>query len=70
VKDQKGPDNDELERAREETSRLRLRLADARFAEDLKEALIVTTAAGVIAAPLEHSRPRAFAPSSIRASWR
>jgi GAF domain-containing protein len=48
--------HDELARAREEISRLKRRLADERFAEDLKEALTVAAAAGVIASPVEHSR--------------
>ncbi len=47
---------DELERAREELSRLKRRLADERFAEDLRDALTLAAAAGSISSPVEHSR--------------
>lgn len=42
--------------AREEISRLKRRLADERFAEDLRDALTLVAAAGSIASPVEHSR--------------
>ena len=45
---------EELERAREEISRLRRRLADERFAEELKEALSLAATAGTIASPVTH----------------
>ena len=48
--------DDELDRAREEIARLERRLADERFAEELKEALTLAAAAGSIASPVEHSR--------------
>lgn len=48
--------DDELDRAREEISRLKRRLADESFAEELKEALTLAAAAGSIASPVEHSR--------------
>jgi len=48
--------DDELDRAREEISRLRRRLAEERFAEELKDALTLATAAGSIASPVGHSR--------------
>jgi GAF domain-containing protein len=47
---------EELVRAREEISRLKRRLADERFAEDLRDALTLAAAAGSIASPVEHSR--------------
>ena len=40
----------------EEIERLRRRLADERFAEDLRETLALATAAGTIASPVTHSR--------------
>jgi len=40
----------------EEIERLKRRLADERFAEDLREALILSAAAGTIASPVAHSR--------------
>ena len=46
----------ELELAREEIVRLRRRLADERFAEELKETLTLAATAGTIAAPVTHSR--------------
>jgi GAF domain-containing protein len=46
----------QLERAREEIARLRRRLADERFAEELRETLTLAATAGTIAAPVEHSR--------------
>jgi GAF domain-containing protein len=56
-------DHDALARAREtiarqaeEIERLRRRIADERFAEDLREALTLAAAAGTIAAPVTHSR--------------
>jgi GAF domain-containing protein len=47
---------EELTRARDIISRLERRLADERFAEELKDALTVAAAAGSIASPVEHSR--------------
>ena len=47
---------DELARAREEIGRLKRRLADARFAEDLREALTLAAATGAIAEPIARSR--------------
>src|SRR5918912_1041634 len=47
---------EELEQAREEISRLRRRLADERFAEELGEALSLAATAGTIASPVTHSR--------------
>ncbi|MGI8860397.1 MAG: GAF domain-containing protein [Rubrobacteraceae bacterium] len=47
---------EELVRAREEISHLKRRLADDRFAEDLRDALTLVAAAGAISSPLEHSR--------------
>jgi GAF domain-containing protein len=47
---------EELRRAREEVSRLRRRLADERFAEELKDTLTLAAAAGEIASPVTHSR--------------
>ena len=47
---------DELERAREEISRLKRRLADERFAEDLRDALTLAATAGSISSPVPHSR--------------
>ncbi len=46
----------EIARAREEISRLKRRLADERFAEELKEALTLTASAGEISSPVSHSR--------------
>jgi GAF domain-containing protein len=55
--------HDALSRAREtiaqqaeEIEHLRRRIADERFAEDLREALTLAAAAGTIAAPVTHSR--------------
>ena len=45
-----------LARAQEEISRLRRKLADERFAEELKDALTLAAAAGEIASPVTHSR--------------
>jgi GAF domain-containing protein len=45
-----------IARQEEEIERLKRRLADERFAEDLREALILAAAAGVIASPVTHSR--------------
>ena len=47
---------EELVQAREEIFDLRRRLADERFAEELKDALTVAAAAGSISSPVEHSR--------------
>ncbi len=47
---------EELVRTREEVSRLRRRLADERFAEELKETLTLAVAAGEISSPVTHSR--------------
>lgn len=47
---------EELARAREEISYLKRRLADERFAEDLREALTLAATAGAISSPVEHSR--------------
>ena len=49
-------EGEELARAREEISRLRRRLADERFAEDLRDALTLAAAAGSISSPVAHSR--------------
>lgn len=46
----------ELAEARVEISRLKRRLADERFAEDLRGALTFAAAAGAIASPVTHSR--------------
>jgi GAF domain-containing protein len=46
----------ELVRAREEISRLKRRLSDERFAEELKESLTLAAAAGEISSPVTHSR--------------
>jgi GAF domain-containing protein len=43
-------------RQAEEIERLRSRLADERFAEDLRETLTLAAAAGTIAAPVTHAR--------------
>ncbi len=48
--------DEELAQAQEEISSLKRRLADGRFAEELKDALTVAAAAGSIASPVEHSR--------------
>ena len=45
-----------IARQAEEIERLRRRLTDERFAEDLREALTLAAAAGTIAAPMTHSR--------------
>jgi GAF domain-containing protein len=45
-----------IERQREEIERLKRRLADERLAEDLRDALTLTAAAGTIASPVTHSR--------------
>ncbi len=45
-----------IARQQEEIERLRRRLADERFAEDLREALTLAAAAGTIASPVTHSR--------------
>jgi GAF domain-containing protein len=47
---------EELPRAREEIARLRRRLADERFAEELRDAMTLAAAAGEIASPVTHSR--------------
>lgn len=47
---------DELERAWDEISRLKRRLADERFAEDLRDALTLAATAGAISSPVTHSR--------------
>lgn len=49
-------EREEFARAREEISRLKRRLADERFAEELRDALTLAAAAGSIASPVEHSR--------------
>ena len=46
----------ELAQARDEIARLRRRLADERFAKELKEALTLAASSGTIAAPVAHSR--------------
>lgn len=46
----------EVARQAEEIARLRRRLADERFAEDLRDALNLVAAAGRIASPVTHSR--------------
>jgi GAF domain-containing protein len=51
-----GRERDELARAREEISDLRRRLADERFAEELRDALTLAAAAGEISSPVSHSR--------------
>src|SRR4051794_40981135 len=58
-----GGDQDALARAREtiarqqgEIERLKRRLADERFTEDLQEALTLAATAGTIASPMTHSR--------------
>lgn len=48
--------NDELAQAREEILRLKRRLVDERFAEDLRDALTLAAAAGAVSAPVTHSR--------------
>ena len=47
---------EELRRAQEEVVRLKRRLADERFAEDLRDALTLAAAAGAISSPATHSR--------------
>jgi GAF domain-containing protein len=49
-------EREDLARAREEISGLRRRLADERFAEELRDALTMAAAAGEISAPVSHSR--------------
>ena len=56
-------DNDALAKAREtierqagEIDRLKRRLADERFAEDLREALTLTAATGAVVSPVSHDR--------------
>ena len=49
-----GDSREEL--AREEISDLRRRLADERFAEELRDALTLAAAAGEVSAPVSHSR--------------
>ncbi len=51
-----GREREELVRAREEISGLRRRLAEERFAEELKDALTLAASAGEISAPVSHSR--------------
>lgn len=54
------PDLDEarrtLSRQAEEIARLRGRLADSRFAEDLRDTLVLAAAAGTIGSPVKHER--------------
>ncbi len=45
-----------IERQTEEIERLRRRLSDARFAEDLRETLTLAAAAGTIGSPVGHGR--------------
>ena len=45
-----------IESQAKEIERLKRRLADERFAEDLREALTLAAAAGTIASPVSHSR--------------
>ena len=45
-----------IERQREEIERLQRRLAEERFAGDLRDALALTAAAGTIASPVSYSR--------------
>src|SRR5215207_8419633 len=45
-----------IARQAEEIERLKRRLTDERFAEDLREALVLATAAGTIASPMTHLR--------------
>jgi GAF domain-containing protein len=47
---------EELAQAREEISHLKHRLADERFAVDLRDALTLASTAGSISAPVTHSR--------------
>jgi len=56
VSDETRTGDDELAGAREEISRLKRRLTNERFAEDLIDALTVAAAAGSIVSPVEHSR--------------
>jgi GAF domain-containing protein len=49
-------EREELARAREEISRLERRLADERFAEELRDVLTLAAAAGSITTPVEHRR--------------
>jgi GAF domain-containing protein len=51
-----GREREELARAWEEISGLRRRLADERFAEELRDALTLAAAAGEIFSPVSHSR--------------
>ncbi len=48
--------DEELAQAWEEISHLKRRLADERFADDLRDALTLAAAAGSISSPVEHSR--------------
>src|SRR3990170_297946 len=45
-----------IARQQEEIEGLKRRLADERFAEDLREALALAASAGAIASPVSHSR--------------
>jgi GAF domain-containing protein len=55
--EEKGRDREEeLVEAREEISRLKRRLADEHFAEELKDALTLAASAGEISSPVAHSR--------------
>jgi GAF domain-containing protein len=56
VHDEHRSRDEELAQAREEISRLKRRLADERFAEDLRDALTLAAAAGAIYSPVTHSR--------------
>lgn len=47
---------EELAEAREEISRLKRRLTDERFAEELRDALTLAATAGSISSPVTHSR--------------
>jgi GAF domain-containing protein len=51
-----GREREDLVRAREEISGLRRRLAEERFAEELKDALTLAASAGEISSPISHSR--------------
>jgi GAF domain-containing protein len=51
-----GREREELVRTREEISRLKRRLADERFAEEVRDALTLAAAAGEISSPVSHSR--------------
>lgn len=56
MSDENRTGDEELAGAREEISSLKRRLADERFAEDLRDALTLAGAAGTIAAPVAHAR--------------